>query len=78
MLEGDLVDLQQFPLSYSRGGDIEEYRVEVMVNIKLYDNRSGKLMWKENMFMGRSSYDIAGPDAKTETEAIKDAVMRGE
>ncbi len=74
LLEGELTDLRQYPLSYSRGGDIEEYRVEVVVDIKLYNNHTEKLMWSENSFMGESSYDISGPNAKSESEAIKDAV----
>jgi hypothetical protein len=74
LLEGDLVDLEQYPLSYSKGGDVEEYRVEIFVNLKLFNNRTGKLMWKEDSFMGQSSYDITGPNAKSEGEAINDAV----
>jgi hypothetical protein len=81
MLKGELVDLQQYPLSYSAGGgNVEEYRVELMVDLECYDNRSGELMWKEKRFMGQSTYDTSGREAKTEAEgvtlAVKDLARR--
>ena len=80
-LEGQLVALQQYPLSYSAGGgNVEEYRVEIMVDLECYDNRSGDLLWKEKRFMGQSTYDLSGREAKTEAEgvtlAVKDLARR--
>ena len=75
MLEGQLMELQQYPLSYSSGGgNVEEYRVEIIVDLECYDNRSGELLWKEKRFMGQSSYDTSGREAKTEAEGITLAV----
>ena len=74
LMEGQLVDLQQYPLSYNKNEDVVEYRIEIYVNIKLYNNRSGKLMWEEDKFMGWSSYDVTGPNATTESGGIKKAV----
>ncbi|MFQ5952584.1 MAG: LPS assembly lipoprotein LptE [Candidatus Omnitrophota bacterium] len=81
LLKGSLIDLEQYPLSYSEGGgNVEEFRIEVIVNIELYDNKTGKLIWKEKNFMGRTSYDVIGPDAKTESQAtliaVKDLAQR--
>ena len=75
LMEGQLVDLQEYPLSYSSGGgDITEARMEVYVDIELYDNRSGMLMWKENNFMGQFDYDVSGSEALPEAAAIKGAI----
>jgi len=74
LMKGALVDLKQYPLSYDKGGGIEEYRIEVRVNIELYDNKTGKLLWRENNFMGQSSFNISGPNKQTESVAIKEAV----
>ena len=74
LLKGELVEMDRYPLSYNKNDDVEEYRVEVIVDIELYDNRSGKVLWKENNFMGRSDYDVVGPNRKTEVEAISSAI----
>lgn len=74
LLEGELTDLRQFPLSFDKGDSVDAMRVEVIVNLKLYDNKTGKIMWVENGFMGQHSYSLSGPNAETEAEAIKEAV----
>ena len=74
LLEGTLTNFQQFPLSYSKDETVVEFRMEIMVNIELYDNHTGKPMWKEDSFMGQTNYTISGPNAKTEAAAVADAV----
>ncbi|MGB2599916.1 MAG: LPS assembly lipoprotein LptE [Candidatus Omnitrophota bacterium] len=74
LLKGQLIELDRYPLSYSKTRDVEEFRVEVIVNIELYDNRTGKLMWKEPKFMGQFDYDVVGPNAKTEAAAVTGAI----
>lgn len=73
-LKGTLVDFRQYPLSYSDNDDVEEFRMEVYVDVELYDNSAGKLMWKEERFMGQTSYAVGGPNRKTEAEAQRAAV----
>jgi len=75
-LKGALVDIRQYPLSYSHGDSpsVEEFRLEVYVDIELYNNLTGKMMWKENRFMGWTSYAITGPNMKSQAEAQRDAV----
>ena len=74
LLVGELVDFRQLPLSYDKGDSVIEYRVEVFVDLKLYDQLSGELMWTENRFMGWSSYNISGPNAVSESVGVKAAV----
>ena len=73
-LKGELKDFRQYPLSYDKGDNVEEFRIEIIVDIELYDNKTGKKMWQENGFTGQSSYDVSGPNAKTESDAVKSAV----
>jgi hypothetical protein len=73
LLKGALTDYRQIPLSYS-GENVEEFRVEVFVDIELYNNLTGELMWKETSFMGESTYTISGPHTKTEAQAVSEAV----
>jgi len=74
LLNGTLVDLRYEPVSYDTDRDVEEFRVEIMVNIELYNQLTGKLMWKEDSFMGESYYTITGPNAKSDSTALAEAV----
>jgi hypothetical protein len=74
LLKGELMDYRQTPLSYDGADNVEELRIEILVNLELYDNRTGELIWKENNFMGWSSYDLSGPNKITQAEGVNDAV----
>jgi hypothetical protein len=75
LLEGELVSFRLYPLSYDKGESIVEFRVQILVNMTLYNNLTGEKMWTENSFMGQSDYNISGPNALTEGEAVKAAVL---
>ena len=75
LLKGELTDFRLFPLSYDDDENIEEYRVEILVNLELYDNLTGELMWKETAFMGQSDYKVIGPHTETESAAVRAAVQ---
>lgn len=74
LLKGALVDITHQPLSYNKNDDVEEYRIELYVDVELYDNKTGELLWKESRFMGQTDYSVIGPNARTETQAQQDAV----
>lgn len=74
LLKGELVDYRQYPLSYDKSDNVQEMRTQVTVNIELYNNATGELMWRENGFTGWSSYYLAGPNASTEAEGVRGAV----
>jgi hypothetical protein len=74
ILKGALVDYKRYPLSYSEDDDIEEYRIEIIVSLELYDQKNDKLMWKEDGFMGESTYPVTGPNRLIESQAIDKAV----
>ena len=74
ILDGELIDYKLYPLSYNRGGDVEEFRIEVIVNMSLRNRRTGELLWVENNFSGQTDYKVVGPNAQTEEQAIQAAV----
>ena len=74
VLEGALVDMRQYPLSYTDNYNVIEYRLEIFVDIALYNNLTGDLMWREDRFMGQSNYTVSGPNRLTEAQARTKAV----
>lgn len=74
VLKGSLVDFRQYPLSYSDGLDVEEFRMEIYVSLELYNKKTGELMWQDSSFMGLTNYTVTGPNKKTGAQAQKAAV----
>jgi len=74
LMKGQLTSYRQYPIIYNTDDDVEAYRIEILVNLELYDNRTGDLMWEENAFMGQTEYTVEGPNAKSEATATQDAV----
>ncbi|MFH1837119.1 MAG: LPS assembly lipoprotein LptE [Candidatus Omnitrophota bacterium] len=73
-LEGGLIDFRQYPLSYDDKDNVEEFRIELLVELKLINNLTKETMWKESSFMGEADYTVTGSNSKTEEEALKEAV----
>lgn len=73
-LKGELIEFRRDPVRYTEGDDVAEYRINLVVNITLWDNKEDKLIWQENGFTGEASYFTTGPTAKSETVAVNDAI----
>ncbi len=73
-LSGELREYRRDPLRYDENSEVQEYRINLVVNIKLWDNKENKLYWEESGFTGASTYFISGPTAKSENTAIDDAL----
>lgn len=74
LLKGELISFRQFPLSYDGSENVLELRIEILVDLELYNERTGKLMWKEDSFMGWSSYNLSGENTKSEADGVTLAV----
>jgi len=74
VLRGELVDFRKDPLRYSDSDEVEEYRVNLVVNLTLWDKKDDKLVWEEKNFTGDTSYFTTGSSAKSEATAINDAI----
>jgi len=74
-LKGELTQFRRDPLRYTENtDDVEEYRINLVVNLKLWDNKENKLVWEENGFTGSTSYFTVGSSAKSESTAVKEAL----
>lgn len=74
VLKGDLVDFRRDPLRYTENEDVEEYRINIVVNISLWDNRENKMLWEEANFTGDASYFVTGSLATSEDTAVNNAL----
>lgn len=72
-LEGELIDYLKQPLRYGESDEIEEYRISIIVGLVLKD-RNGKVIWEEKNFIGDTTYFLKGSLAKSEQQALDDAV----
>lgn len=73
-LKGELVEFRRDPLRYTSSDEVEEYRLNLVVNISLWDKKEEKMLWEENGFTGDTTYFTIGSALKSEDTAIKDAV----
>ena len=75
VLKGELIEFRRDALRYTQDTDeVEEYRVSLITNISLWDNREDKLIWEENNFVGDTTYFTTGPLRKSDNTAATDAV----
>jgi hypothetical protein len=75
ILEGELTDFRRGGLRYDTNDNVEEYRLELVVNIELKNLKTGKVVWTEKGFAGETNYMTTGSLAKTESAAINDAII---
>jgi len=79
ILKGEVVEFRQDPLRYTENDDVEEYRLNVIVNISMWDTRENKLLWEERNFTGYYDYFTtyavtSAVTRKTVDEATPDAI----
>jgi hypothetical protein len=73
-LKGELVEFRRDPLRYTSNDEVEEYRINIAVNLRLWDRKNDKLSWEENNFTGSATYFVTGAQAKSEEAAVQDAI----
>lgn len=74
VLKGELIEFRKDPLRYTDTDEVEEYRINLVVNLNLWDTKEDKLAWEEKGFTGDSTYFTMGSSAKSESVAISDAI----
>ncbi len=75
-LKGELVEFRKDPLRYTDSDEVEEYRINLIVNISLWDNKENKLVWEEKNFTGDTTYFALTTNTqyKSESLAISSAI----
>ena len=73
-LEGELVAFRRDALRYDASQQIEEWRLNVVVNLRFIDQTTNTLMWEEANFTGDTTYFALGAAAESETTALDRAI----
>jgi len=75
VLKGELLDFRRDPLRYDSNDNVMEYRINLVVNISLWDKKENKLLWQENNFTGDTTYFTTGNQATSEEAALNTALV---
>jgi len=70
-IEGEILDYNKSALSYASDEDVDEYRITVSTNVRLLEKEEE--LWSESI-SGESTYLTTGANAKSETQALRDAL----
>lgn len=73
ILQGELLNYERQVLRYTDNDDAEEYRVQIVVSMKLWDVQQQEFVWVEPKFAGEATYFISGPLASSEDAAVLEA-----
>ena len=73
-LKGELVEFRRDALRYTNNDEVDEYRINIVVNLSLWDKKNDKLSWEEKNFTGSATYFVTGAQAKSEEQAVQDAI----
>ncbi len=74
IMKGELIGFERNVLRTTETNDVQEYRIQVIVSLVLWDVAEEKVMWAEPSFVGETTYFVTGAQAKPENEAVDDAV----
>jgi hypothetical protein len=74
ILSGELVEYRRDVLRYDEDEDVQEYRINIIVNISLWDVKNKNFLWREDRFTGETTYFVTGSKAVSEQTAIKSGI----
>ena len=74
-IEGELVEFRRDALRYDASQNVEEWRLNVVVNVHFYDLHANQIMWEESRLTGDATYFATGPNAESEASALDRAVQ---
>ena len=73
-LEGELVEFRRDALRYVASQQVEEWRLNLVVNLRFIDQVNQTTVWEEERFTGDTTYFALGPNAESESQALSRAV----
>lgn len=75
ILKGDLIDYIRDVVRYENNQqDVAEYRISLVMHLTLYKKGQDTPLWDEPHFIGDATYFTSGSQAKTESQALNDAI----
>ena len=75
-LEGELVDFRRDALRFNASQQVEEWRLNLVVNLRFIDqtDRANEaILWEESGFTGDTTYFALGANAESESSALNRA-----
>ena len=76
ILKTDLLSLEQEGLRFDQLESVKEYRLFIVVALKLVDAKTGELLWEEPNFTGDTEYFVSDVTSLGEQKAALQAVDR--
>jgi len=73
-LEGELIAFRRDPLRYNASQQVEEWRLNIVVNLRFIDQTTQALVWEENAFTGDTTYFALGANVESESAALDRAM----
>ena len=73
-LEGDLIAFRRDPLRYNTSQQVEEWRLNIVVNLRFYDQKKSEVLWEEQSFTGDTTYFALGAKTESESAALTRAI----
>ena len=74
LLEGELVEFRRDALRYDASQQVEEWRLNVVVNARLLDLHTNTALWEEKRLTGDTTYFAIGPNTESEATALTRAI----
>jgi hypothetical protein len=73
-LEGELVQFRRDALRYNADRQVEEWRLNIVVNLRFYDLEQNVLLWEAENLTGDTTYFATGIQAESEAAALDRAI----
>ncbi len=73
-LDGELVEFRRDALRYNASQQVEEWRLNVVVNLRFVDQTTQTVLWEESRFTGDTTYFALGAKAESESAALDRAI----
>lgn len=73
-LDGELVEFRRDALRYTASQQVEEWRLNVVVNLRFVDQTTQTVLWEESRFTGDTTYFALGANAESESAALDRAI----
>ena len=73
-IEGELVEFRRDALRYDASQQVEQWRLNIVVNVRFFDRRLNTMVWDEPRLTGDTTYFALGPNAESEAAAVDRAI----
>ena len=73
-LEAELIQFRRDPLRYNSSQTVEEWRLNIVVNVRMYNLKDNTIMWDEPGFTGDTTYFTTGSNTESESRALTRAI----